>query len=125
VKPRVLKLFLTKVRKNGGVILVSEVDGKVVGAAGGYVVKPSSNVDGEHFGFIEFLIVDPNYRRRGIGKALLKELITRLAFKGADEICLEVDPKNEAAVKLYSQLGFTTSHIVMQLAVNPLRERFN
>jgi len=49
---------------------------------------------------------------------LLKELITRLALKGADEICLEVDPRNEAAVKLYSQFGFTTSHIVMQLAVN-------
>lgn len=43
----------------------------------------------------------------------------RLAFKGVSEICLEVDPKNEAAVKLYSKLGFTTSYAVMQLTVNP------
>ncbi|MBS7611486.1 GNAT family N-acetyltransferase [Candidatus Bathyarchaeota archaeon] len=119
VKPRLLKLFLMKIRKSGGIILVSELDGKIVGTAGGYVVRPTSNVDGEHFGFIEFLIVDPSHRRLGIGEALLKELIMRLAFKGVNEICLEVDPKNEAAVKLYSKLGFATSYAVMQLTVNP------
>lgn len=119
VKPRLLKLFLTKIRKSGGIILVSEVDGKIVGTAGGYIVRPSSNVDGEYFGFIEFLIVDPNYRGIGIGEALLKELIMRLALKGVNEICLEVDPRNEVAVKLYSKLGFTMSYAVMQLTLDP------
>jgi len=104
------------------VVLVSEVDGKIVGTAGGYIVRPTSNVDGEHFGFIEFLIVDPSYRRLGIGGALLKELITRLAFKGVNEICLEVDPRNEAAVNLYSKFGFTTSYAVMQLTLNPSKD---
>lgn len=46
-------------------------------------------------------------------------MIIRLTFKGVNEICLEVDPKNKAAVKLYSKLGFTTSYAVMQLTVNP------
>ncbi len=50
---------------------------------------------------------------------MLKELIMRLAFKGVNEICLEVDPKNEAAVRLYSKLGFATSYAVMRLIVNP------
>lgn len=67
--------------------------------------------------------MDPSYRRLGIGEALLRELIMRLSFKGVNEICLEVDPRNEAAVKLYSKLGFTTSYAVMQLTVNPSKGR--
>lgn len=102
---------------------MAEADGEVVGTAGGYVVGPTDNVDGERFGFIEFLVVDERYRRRGIGKALLEELVARLALKGISEIYLEVDPRNEAAMKLYSSLGFSVSYVTMRLDASQLKAR--
>ena len=101
---------------------MAEINGKVVGTAGGYVVGPTGNVDGERYGFVEFVVVDERYRGLGVGRALLEELITRLAMKGADEIYLEVDPKNEAAVRLYSSLGFSVSYVTMRLDIARSRD---
>lgn len=48
---------------------------------------------------------------------LLREIIRRLASKGAQEIYLEVDPKNRAALNLYLKLGFTVECLTMHLEV--------
>ncbi|MEM9210089.1 MAG: N-acetyltransferase [Pseudomonadota bacterium] len=51
------------------------------------------------------LVVDPDKRRLGHGRALLEKFETRLA--GATSIYLEVAENNEAAISLYQQAGFT------------------
>jgi len=48
------------------------------------------------------LAVSPDFRRRGIGQALLKSLLAN--FSGA--IYLEVRASSAAAVRLYKSLGF-------------------
>jgi len=55
-------------------------------------------------GHILSMAVDPAFRRRGIGTALLKALLNRL--KGADTILLEVREGNEAGRHLYGSQGF-------------------
>jgi len=50
---------------------------------------------------IKSIAVHPHYRNKGIGKALLKEVIN---FK--KDIFLEVRVSNESAIKLYESLGF-------------------
>jgi [ribosomal protein S18]-alanine N-acetyltransferase len=52
--------------------------------------------------------IDPDLRRRGIASALMGELFVRI---GADDerITLEVRPTNDAAIKLYEGLGFTSA----------------
>ncbi len=49
------------------------------------------------------LAVRPDYRRRGIAKRLVEELIARLP---ASSLTLEVRQSNAAAIALYEALGF-------------------
>jgi ribosomal-protein-alanine N-acetyltransferase len=50
--------------------------------------------------------VHPQFRRQGIGKRILKELIEIAASKGAGLMTLEVRENNEAARQLYEKTGF-------------------
>lgn len=52
------------------------------------------------------LAVAPLYRRRGIGRALLNEVLSHGRNLGARIAWLEVRPSNTAALALYSSLGF-------------------
>ncbi len=48
--------------------------------------------------------VDPAQRRRGVGSALLEQMIERAGRD--EEYTLEVRPSNEPAITLYERLGF-------------------
>lgn len=50
--------------------------------------------------------VDPRFRRRGAGGALMRKLISTAKEKGVREVFLEVRASNEAARGLYEQCGF-------------------
>lgn len=51
--------------------------------------------------------VHPSVQRAGIGRSLLKELMNFLRSVNCVKIYLEVAVDNEAAISLYSSLGFT------------------
>jgi [ribosomal protein S18]-alanine N-acetyltransferase len=53
------------------------------------------------------LAVAPVARRHGIGSALLRSAIARVAAWGAERMFLEVSVTNEAALALYAANGFT------------------
>ncbi len=55
---------------------------------------------------ISVVAVAPEYRRRGLGKAVLCELEKRVREKGAERIFLEVRVSNESALGLYRGAGF-------------------
>ena len=50
--------------------------------------------------------VHPHFRRRGVGKALVEELIRLLKEQGSEQLTLEVRLSNESARSLYYGLGF-------------------
>lgn len=52
------------------------------------------------------MTVTQSRRRRGIGRALLNELIIAAKLSGAETLCLEVRSKNDAALALYTGAGF-------------------
>lgn len=52
------------------------------------------------------LAVVPQYRRQGIGAALLRALIDALASRGVYALTLEVRASNAAAIRLYDAQGF-------------------
>ena len=52
------------------------------------------------------LAVDPDFRRQGIGEALVLRLVAELKSRGAYCLTLEVRASNEAAIGLYDKLGF-------------------
>ena len=78
--------------------LVAELDGKVAGYIGSQSVPPEADVLN--------LAVDPDCRRQGLGRKLLCTLTELLHSRGIEALFLEVRPTNQAALALYSDLGF-------------------
>lgn len=60
------------------------------------------------WGWIATIAVDPHYRRRGIGRALLHACESRL---GVPRARLTVRTSNQAAIAMYEKEGYTTTDI--------------
>ncbi|KAK6609113.1 N-terminal acetyltransferase C complex catalytic subunit MAK3 [Botrytis cinerea] len=60
-------------------------------------------------GYIAMLAVSSSFRGRGIATKLVKLAIDAMAARGADEIVLETEEGNVAAMRLYERLGFVRS----------------
>ena len=52
------------------------------------------------------LTVDPSWQHHGLGRRLLRHLISRARILGATRITLEVRRSNYVAMSLYTSLGF-------------------
>ena len=65
-------------------------------------------------GQIEPLGVHPDFRDRGLGRALLTEGVHRLQRRGAGRICVVTDDFRNAAFKLYESIGF---RVIEQVSV--------
>ena len=48
----------------------------------------------------------PDFRRLGVGEAVLRDVLDKIKKEGAKTIFLEVRPSNRAARSLYEKLGF-------------------
>ncbi|MEM2878105.1 MAG: ribosomal protein S18-alanine N-acetyltransferase [Candidatus Hadarchaeales archaeon] len=78
---------------------VAEVCGKVVGYVIGALRWGAT-------GHILAIGVDPDYRCRGIGSALMQKVMEKLVLKGSNVIRLEVRKSNIRAQRFYQGLGF-------------------
>ncbi len=56
--------------------------------------------------FVELMVVDPRYRRAGLGSHLFNALADEMKAAGARRIALEVDEDNDGAARFWSRLGF-------------------
>lgn len=79
--------------------LVAEEDGRVAGYIGSQTVCEESDMMN--------VAVHPDFRRRGIGEALVKALETELRVRGSHCLTLEVRASNAPAIALYEKLGFS------------------
>ena len=52
------------------------------------------------------IAVHPDYRKQGIGTALIIDLVDALEKRGSHSLMLEVRCSNDGAISLYNQLGF-------------------
>ena len=60
---------------------------------------------------ITAVAVDPEQRRRGLGRIVLQGLLREGACHGAAHATLEVSSANSAALKLYASAGFKTAGV--------------
>ncbi|CAG7851061.1 N-alpha-acetyltransferase 30; AltName: Full=L-A virus GAG protein N-acetyltransferase subunit MAK3; AltName: Full=Maintenance of killer protein 3; AltName: Full=N-terminal acetyltransferase C complex catalytic subunit MAK3; Short=NatC complex subunit MAK3; AltName: Full=NatC catalytic subunit [Serendipita indica DSM 11827] len=70
------------------------------------VCKQSLHKGKNNRGYIAMLSVDRAWRKRGIASTLVKLSIDMMTRTGADEIVLETEVDNTAALGLYASLGF-------------------
>jgi ribosomal-protein-alanine N-acetyltransferase len=73
-------------------------------APAGYMLAAKSARPGE--GWILSAATHPAWRGRGIGQALLQQLLATLDAAGLTEIRLTVHPGNTVACRLYERAGF-------------------
>lgn len=57
------------------------------------------------FGYVRSVVVDPDHRGRGVGRALMQRLAGHLRDLGCTRWCLNVAPDNDAALGLYRGMG--------------------
>jgi len=63
-------------------------------------------------GHVISIAVLPEHQRKGVGTALMKEVMSRMRVYKAKECYLEVRVSNTPAVNLYEKLGFEKSRVI-------------
>ena len=87
-------------------LFARSMDGSVVAVAGGRIVG-FLHVEVSRHGFGDFgMLVDRDWRGRGVGSALLQAAIGWARGQGLHKLCLEVFAHNAAAIAVYRKSGF-------------------
>jgi len=81
--------------------LVAEDNGRILGFITGTITH-------EKDARILMIAVRHQFRRRGVGRALIKSFINNCTLMGAKRIYLEVRTDNAGAILFYKTLGFST-----------------
>ena len=108
--------FMDHFRRFPDIFLVAEINGRIVG----YIMCriETSLLDLRHFswgkrGHTISIAVLPQYRRRGIGYALVSNALKAMSKTyGAKECYLEVRVSNTPAINLYRKLGFEVQRVI-------------
>lgn len=96
------KIFL---KKNPSLSVLMEDDGKIIGTVLG-------SFDGRR-GYIQKLVTDKIFRKKGIGKKLINEVIKRFKSLGVLYIPISCEVENET---FYNKCGFkTTKQVPMNI----------
>ncbi len=96
--PWSVESFRSELANPQSVFLVALSGSEAVGFGGIWLV-----VDEAH---VTTLAVHPDYRRSGVGRLLMNELLSRAKQAGMTCSTLEVRSQNEPAIELYESLGY-------------------
>lgn len=101
-----------------GSTFVAEENGEAVGYVASQRVPSMHGVDL----WIEYIVIQKEFRRRGIGLALLQKLIDYAASSGIDRIYAFINLDNEPSMRLHSKAGFNIEN--WKIAVYETKGRF-
>jgi len=65
-----------------------------------------------HRGWINYLVVHPDYQRRGFGRQLMKYATNILLNMGCQKINIQVRESNRSVIQFYKKLGFTNDEVL-------------
>lgn len=95
------------------VLLVAEDHGDVIGYA-------YATVEGYDYmalrgpaGVLQDIVVEPEFRGRGVGRQLLEAAVAELATRGAPRVVLSTAERNETAQRLFARAGFRRTMVEM------------
>jgi GNAT superfamily N-acetyltransferase len=108
---RGLELLIGRSPREAAVMVARDDRGRAIAMASGQLVI--STAEGAPSVWVEDVVVAPEYRHRGIGRALLESLLSWAAAQGATRAQLLADQNNEPALAFYARLGWSRSRMVM------------
>ena len=93
-----------KLKVNPELFLVGFVNGKVAASAvAGY--------EG-HRGWVNYLAVDPDFQRKGLGRQMMQNVEQALARMGCPKVNIQVRTGNLNAIEFYKNLGYKIDETV-------------
>ncbi|MBO1267242.1 ribosomal protein S18-alanine N-acetyltransferase [Arthrobacter cavernae] len=99
-----LQMFLDEIAQAGTRrYVVAEAGGEIVAYAGLMCIEPIADV--------QTIAVVPEFEGKGIGSAILTELIDEARRRRAQDVLLEVRADNPRAQQLYLRFGFEQIHV--------------
>ena len=84
----------------------------LVGALEGEIVAVVMAGYEGHRGWINYLGVIPDLRRRGVGRLLMQEAEIRLRERGCPKINLQVRTSNKEVIEFYKRIGYIEDAVV-------------
>jgi ribosomal protein S18 acetylase RimI-like enzyme len=101
--------LLERVAKQEGRLLVAEADRHVVGMLGFIVQEDQVFVreDVRRHGYVCDLVVDEDWRGKGVGRLLVRAAERCTREKGLKRLVIGVMAGNDGAERLYAELGFS------------------
>ena len=98
-------------------LLVAEEDGQIVASGYAQIREALNYLKHRHYAYMGFMFVHPAYRRKGLNKMLLDELINWSRSRQVSEIRLNVYDGNDSAKKAYEKAGFKSHMIEMRRSI--------
>lgn len=101
-----LQVYISKFGKSKhDIALVADINGKIAGTVWVRIMNDYGHIDDKTPSFA--ISVHKEYRGKGIGTALMSEMLAILKKRGYKQASLSVQKKNFAA-EMYRKLGFKT-----------------
>ncbi len=91
-------------------VLVAEHEGEVIGLCS--VQTVISTAEGGRSGWVEDLVITEEFRGRGIGRLLLKQLDAWALDNGLTRLQLLADRNNTRALDFYRKLGWASTSLI-------------
>jgi ribosomal protein S18 acetylase RimI-like enzyme len=101
--------------RNPGLSFVARWEGRIVGCV-------MSGHDGRR-GYLQHLAVDPSFRLRGVGSALVERCLERLHALGIEKTHLDVFVDNQPAHRYWSRLGWKKRDDIVRYSFTKSDER--
>jgi len=103
----------TQLEDPDAAVLVADDNGDVIGYAYAAVEGYDYMALRGPAGVLHDVIVDPEHRRRGVGRGLLDATLAYLKSRGAPRVVLSTAERNEPAQRLFASVGFRRTMIEM------------
>lgn len=92
-----------KLRVNPELFLVGELESRIVATV-------MTGYEG-HRGWINYLAVDPGFRRRGLGRLIMGAAEKLLRERGCPKINLQVRSTNQQVIEFYRRIGYAVDQV--------------
>lgn len=96
-------------------LIVADVADKIIATGYAQIRESKASLNHDIHSYLGFMFVSPDFRRKGINKALVDQLIAWSKRNGAQAVYLDVYLKNDSAIKAYRKVGFEPSLLEMKL----------
>ena len=98
-------------------VIVAVINKEIIGSAYISIKQSKPYLTHNYFGYLGFMYVKPEHRRKGVNKGIIEELKKWARTKNVKELQLEVYDDNHAAVRAYEKAGFEKFLVTMRLEI--------